>query len=94
MDLASLPASSLGTVLHPTILQAFPGWSYWTGGSDAAQEGTWRWSAGHPWSYSNWDAGQPQGSSNENCAVVMDNGKWHDQPCSTGFAALCGPVGE
>lgn len=32
---------------------------YWLGGTDAAQEGDWRWVTGETWSYTNWDAEQP-----------------------------------
>lgn len=41
-------------------LQGFSGRSgYWLGGTDAAEEGVWRWITGEVWDYTNWDKEQP-----------------------------------
>jgi alpha-tubulin suppressor-like RCC1 family protein len=61
------------------------GWrSYsWLGGSDAMQEGTWRWTtgpeAGKMMNYSNWVAGEPNNIGEEDYLVMSwDHGRWND----------------
>nr|XP_046274501.1 galactose-specific lectin nattectin-like [Scatophagus argus] len=39
----------------------------WTGGNDAVEENTWRWSDGSPFSYHKWNAGEPNNVGNEDC---------------------------
>ncbi|KAM9335513.1 type-2 ice-structuring protein-like [Symphorus nematophorus] len=56
----------------------------WLGGYDAAQEGTWLWSDGTPFTFSYWDVGQPDNRASANC-LLMNFGaakKLDDQPCS------------
>lgn len=57
----------------------------WFGFTDAAQEGTFRWVTGEPITYTNWNAGEPNNSSNnEDWAEMYGtnpsiDGKWNDQ---------------
>ena len=55
---------------------------YFAGLSDANDEGDWVWLDGFPTYYSNWDAGQPDHGSNENCLEVSA-GMWGDTSCGT-----------
>lgn len=56
---------------------------YHIGGSDAAQEGTWKWVTGEPWVYGNWDSGQPSNGSGENYLIINDYyGDWSDSAAS------------
>ena len=49
------------------------------GGSDIAEEGTWVWASGETFSYSNWNAGEPNnGSGNQNYMQIYADGKWDD----------------
>lgn len=73
----------------------------WMGASDIANEGDWKWVTGPEngtsfWSgasgggtvggrYANWGSGEPNNSSNEDCAQFLTggSGKWNDLPCSS-----------
>ena len=49
--------------------------------SDAAVEGTFRWIDGSPVTYTNWNAGEPNGfSSSEDYVQVLPSGFWNDAP--------------
>ena len=39
--------------------------SYWLGGVDYFEEGTWQWANGDPFEYSNWHEGEPNNVDNE-----------------------------
>lgn len=56
---------------------------YWLGGR-LLPTGTWAWSDGSPWDYTNWDSDDPkwghQGGEN-NCSVIWDDLTWWDWPC-------------
>merc|ERR1712227_886336 len=61
--------------------------SYWIGLSDFSHEGTWRWQESHDIpSYTNWQPGQPNGGTSQNCAMKTffknEHGKWHDVACT------------
>jgi len=62
---------------------------YWLGINDAETDGTWVYNSdGQTIDWSNWEPGQPNGGSSENCAITSgrgDNfwhGKWQDLPCT------------
>ena len=72
----------------------------WIGGTDAASEGTWKWSStGTPLSYTNWYSGQPDNrgpSGNEDClefnwgpSGTSGTGKWNDARCSFKQKYVC-----
>ena len=57
----------------------------WIGGTDQAVEGTWTWVSGETWSYTNWGAGEPNNSGNEDYTTFRTDGYWNDWS-STGTA--------
>ena len=56
------------------------------------KEGTYVWSDGTPWDYSNWNPGQPNNSGNEDCFVTNFRGNgllWNDNPCESLSTYVC-----
>jgi hypothetical protein len=39
----------------------------WLGGTDENSEGSWEWLTGEPWSYSNWNSGEPNNCGDPGC---------------------------
>jgi hypothetical protein len=50
----------------------------WIGFTDQATEGTFRWVTGETVSYTNWNAGEPNNSSNEDYTELNTSGGWND----------------
>ncbi|MCB9592687.1 MAG: C-type lectin domain-containing protein [Sandaracinaceae bacterium] len=74
------------------------GASYWIGANDRSTEGSWQWSrAGAAVTYSNWNSGEPNNSSNEDCAVLNPydtgasgvGGGWNDTDCNDDNRYVC-----
>ena len=72
--------------------------SYWIGYNDIGTEGTWVWSkAGATSTYTNWNGGEPNNSSNEDCAVLNPydtgasgtGGGWNDVSCNDSNRFIC-----
>ena len=64
----------------------------WLGGTDVATVGTWLWTDGSPFAYSNWRPGQPGSPGVEDCVILLgsEGGVWDDRPCSYTYEAwLC-----
>jgi len=54
----------------------------WIGASDEDVEDTWVWVTGEPWGHTNWDMGEPNGSTDENCLQYTDGvPAWNDEGC-------------
>lgn len=54
--------------------------SGWIGLTDEVSEGTWRWVTGEPFSWSNWNGGEPNNAGNEDYIQFVGGGKWNDLP--------------
>lgn len=58
---------------------------YLLGASDLQVKGTWQWVTGEPWSFTNWNIGEPNngnGFYDEDVLSFWDNSKWNDLPAT------------
>uniref|UniRef100_A0A3P9NBK0 C-type lectin domain-containing protein n=1 Tax=Poecilia reticulata TaxID=8081 RepID=A0A3P9NBK0_POERE len=53
--------------------------SSWVGGYDAPQEGTWLWSDGSKFIFTNWHGGEPSNGENEDCMDINAYGIYYWQ---------------
>lgn len=63
--------------------------SIWLGGSDTANEGTWSWITGEPFTYSNWKPNEPNGGTSQNYLQMYSSGNWDDVQNEAGRFVLC-----
>ncbi|XP_052703574.1 A disintegrin and metalloproteinase with thrombospondin motifs adt-1-like [Crassostrea angulata] len=63
---------------------------FWISGSDASTEGQWLWYGSiQSWGYTQWNSGEPNDSGGEDCASLLNSGRWNDYPCSRSMAYIC-----
>ncbi len=83
MSFSSEPnANAIRTALGPTI--EISAEAFWIGLSEPEQEErSWRWLDGKPATYTHWNKGEPNDTSqNEDCAEwKLGSGSWNDAPC-------------
>ncbi len=54
--------------------------SAWIGGNDLNNEGTFEWTNGSPFNYTNWYPGQPNNYNyDQHCVEMLHDGTWNDQ---------------
>ena len=67
-----------------------PGGKVWIGYDDRAEVNHWTWSDGsNQYPYTNWNKGEPNGGSRENCAYMRNDGFWNDFTCTTKMRFVC-----
>lgn len=54
--------------------------SGWIGLTDEVVEGQWRWVTGEPYSWTNWNPGEPNNAGNEDYVQFVGGGRWNDLP--------------
>ena len=61
---------------------------FWVGGTDKEHDGSWNWTDGSAWDFTQWATWprqQPDGWDGEDCLLIYDYGQengWNDQDCS------------
>jgi hypothetical protein len=100
MELATISSEAVSKDLMAIVSSEQLG-SFWAGGSDAAQEGTWRWADSTSFAYTAWAAGEPNHfeGNPENCLEVLTTstayGMWNDEKCGSSRPFVCSkPRGE
>ena len=96
-DLASIHSAAENAAVLAVIPQSA---APWIGATDAVSEGTWRWSDGTPWDYSNWLPGEPNNGDYGNCAHMnwasihfnRADPRWNDTPCDGSEGPTMGAV--
>ena len=75
-DLASVPDSAVMELL----VSLAQGDQFWLGGNDVVTEGTFVWSDGEEFTYTNWDSGQPNAVNAKQDYIVARRrtGLWDD----------------
>ena len=69
--------------------------SVWVGGTDKEEEGTWKWSDGSVWDFTNWPA-KPNNYRKQHCLAIMKmkpdstiKDGWHDTWCKNLHKFVC-----
>ena len=91
-DLASIADQSESERIKAFLDQNGVDQYVWIGANDKRKEGTFEWSDGTAFSFSDWRPKEPNNSGNEDCAhlhVSAYKRKWNDIKCSTKFAFIC-----
>ncbi|KAK0424491.1 hypothetical protein QR680_008694 [Steinernema hermaphroditum] len=71
------------------LIRAHFNTTFWLGGSDNST-GTWTWTDGSPFNYSNWAAGEPSNVKGKAClAVDSDTGLWSAEDCNRNMPSTC-----
>ena len=75
--------ASIHTAQVNAFIAVLGGLGAYVGGTDAASEGTFVWTDGSPFDFTNWLGGEPNNSGDgEDCLQINDSlGGWNDVPC-------------
>ena len=87
--MASVDDAQENAWLNGRAVAHLGGVTVWHGYNDIASEDVWVWENGSASGYTNWNAGEPNNSGNEDCAQMYPSGLWNDDPCDNTFAYVC-----
>ncbi|KAK7007470.1 galactose binding [Halocaridina rubra] len=75
---------------NENIISMSPVNDVWILVEDSAAENQWvNKVTGQSVNYTNWNAVEPNGGTNENCVILTQSRKWEDYPCSARFSYVC-----
>ncbi|KAK0406543.1 hypothetical protein QR680_018635 [Steinernema hermaphroditum] len=82
--LASVHSKAENTVLNAADEH------FWLGGQDSFDNGTWSWTDGSRFGYTNWAAGEPSNVAGRNCLIVDDiTLLWSSNECTRNASYFC-----
>lgn len=71
--------------------QNLGGGSWWLGYTDRISEGSWAWADGMGQGFVNWQGGEPNNATDEDCLMHLSawGGKWNDDQCGKAYRFVC-----
>jgi cysteine-rich repeat protein len=88
--------AAISSAAEQSFVQTFLATSSWIGGTDSVAEGTFGWTNGEAFAYTNWNPGEPNDTdANEDCIEIYGPGiataafLWNDLLCDTVKPAVC-----
>ena len=100
-NLATVCDATENDFIHTGAVDLLAGTEVWLGGSDAAEQGVWRWSDGDVFwrgtatgsaesgAYVKWAVGQPSDGAGEDCTEIRAGSMWNDVSCDQLRAFVC-----
>ena len=95
-DLVTITDSSENIFVHNLfpVHELSDGGVYWFGYNDINNVNNFTWASGISATYSNWNSGEPNGGSIEDCGMLYSNAfiqytLWNDHPCSNAHSYVC-----
>merc|ERR1719197_910454 len=61
----------------------------WLGASDMLKEGSWHWSTGGHFTYSDWGMGQPNNARGRQNCLMLNGYRWNDVSCNLRARFIC-----
>ncbi|MCA8933299.1 MAG: C-type lectin domain-containing protein [Rhodospirillaceae bacterium] len=82
--LATITSPQENQAIH-TLARDCGGYGCWIGAAETGTEGAFSWITGEPWTYANWDSGEPnEYCPGEDFAHIRQSGRWNDQEVDGG----------
>uniref|UniRef100_A0A914D5W6 C-type lectin domain-containing protein n=1 Tax=Acrobeloides nanus TaxID=290746 RepID=A0A914D5W6_9BILA len=90
-NLTSINSAYENLFLASNLAELFPtSPNIWTGGNRIIVPGNWTWMDNRPFSYTNWNKGQPSSVSGNDCLTLnLPAGTWSAQSCSLTLPFIC-----
>lgn len=94
LTLVRLESAAENDFVRAGAVELLSGLDVWLGGSDAAEQGVWRWADGTVFwrgtdtgtaengAYTKWATGQPSGGTGEDCTELRTGNRWNDVTCN------------
>ncbi|CAL1543038.1 unnamed protein product [Lymnaea stagnalis] len=93
-DLASITSVQEQFYLSARLM-SFTANFFWIGANDRATENGFQWSDSSPFSFLNWNTGQPNNAQDSDCVALMkQTGRWDDLPCTARYGYICKKKGR
>ena len=61
----------------------------WIGLNDGDREGTFVWVNAEPFTFTNWNGGEPNNNNDEDCVGMLGDGRWNDFDCGDSYDSVC-----